>query len=412
MIIYFIFTFISKIFLSQSLCIEGENNCSKCNPITKLCIKCLTDVYSPDEKGGCQNSRKCISGKSNCLECNSESDLCKKCEEGNFPDKNGGCSYTDNCEISEKGKCLKCKENFILVGEVNYFNQGIKICKSLNLEIFKNCATINIDTGYCTACKEGYYLGEVDQKCCSTEFCTESIFNVCTKCNFGYYLDIKEGKCKEQNGIFQHCRESIDGKTCNICDEDYYFDENGKCIAINNCLRATNFICEECKYGYFLSIHKDSCTNTKNCYSGNKDLSICDKCEDNYYIDYQDGKCKSNIKDNEFKYCKEADNICYKCIIGYELGKDNKCSNSKNCAESDNRNCIECIENYYLGLDNICTDIEHCIYSEYYECVECKENYFYDINDKKCKYSKLKKFENCKSGYEIYNCIYFVMIFI
>ena len=138
MIIYFIINFISKTFLSQSLCIEGENYCFKCNPITKLCIKCITDVYSPDEKGGCQNSRKCIRGKN-------------KCEEENFPDKNGGCSYTDNCKISEKGKCLKCKENFILVGEVNYFNQGIKICKSLNLEYLKNCASINIDTGYCTS---------------------------------------------------------------------------------------------------------------------------------------------------------------------------------------------------------------------------------------------------------------------
>lgn len=57
---------------------------------------------------------------------------------------------------------------------------------------------------------------------------------------------------------FKHCLESIDDKTCNICNKDYYFDENGKCIAINNCLRDINFICEECKYGYFLSIHKDS----------------------------------------------------------------------------------------------------------------------------------------------------------
>ena len=109
MIIYFIITFILKTFLSQSLCIEGENYCSKCNPITKLCIKCITDIYSPDEKGGCKNSRKCIRGKNNCLECNSEGDLCKKCEEGNFPDKNGGCLIQIIVKYLKKENALNAK---------------------------------------------------------------------------------------------------------------------------------------------------------------------------------------------------------------------------------------------------------------------------------------------------------------
>ena len=128
----------------------------------------------------------------------------------------------------------------------------------------------------------------------------------------------------------------------------------------------------------FIKIH-DPCTYINNYYSGNKDLSIYDKCEDNYYIEYQDEKSKSNIEDNKFKYCKEEDNICYKFIKGHEQEKHNKYSKSKKCDESDNGNYIECLENNYLAFKNIFTGIEQCIYSEYFECVKFKENFIYDI---------------------------------
>ena len=42
----FIIVFINKIIFSQTLCSVGENNCSKCNPLTKLCVKCDKDVYT------------------------------------------------------------------------------------------------------------------------------------------------------------------------------------------------------------------------------------------------------------------------------------------------------------------------------------------------------------------------------
>ena len=102
------------------MCIEGENLCLKCNPVSKLCYKCEKDIYTPDEKGGCKNARKCIIGENQCLECNEEANLCKTCIDGYFPDENGGCSYTNNCEVSNDGNCLKCKEGYILVGNGRY----------------------------------------------------------------------------------------------------------------------------------------------------------------------------------------------------------------------------------------------------------------------------------------------------
>ena len=407
-IIFFIFLFL-KISLSISSCIIGENHCSKCNPITKLCTKCEKDIFIPDENGGCKFSHKCIVGKNNCEECNNEGDLCQKCTEGYFPDENGGCSYTDNCQISYEGKCLECKENFILIGEErkNYEKEKeIRICKSLYFGDLKNCEEINISTGLCKKCKEGFFLNEGDKKCTHTENCYESILDICIKCNKNYYLDKKELKCKYQTDNFEYCHESLDGIVCDICEEGYYFDEDKHCVEVNYCSKGQNgFICEKCLPGYFLSNYQNYylCSNTENCYMGDKDLGICNLCINGYYIDYKDGKCKSNEEDNDLKYCKIADGVCIECLENYFLGEDNRCSSSKYCAESINGKCIQCIDNYHMGLDNICIGIEHCIYSNGYFCTECENNYYYDFTEKKCQKDD-GIFKNCKSGYSASNC--------
>ena len=159
----FIIVFINKIIFSQTICSVGENNCSKCNPLTKLCVKCDKDVYTPDKNGGCENSKKCILGNNYCNECTQDESLCKICEEGFVPDNNGGCSYTNNCEISYKGECLKCKYNYILIGK-DTKNSNIKnnfiLCKSIHSEDLRNCENINMINGICTKCKEGFYLNK------------------------------------------------------------------------------------------------------------------------------------------------------------------------------------------------------------------------------------------------------------
>ena len=50
--IIIIFT-ILKICISLPKCIEGENYCLKCNPVTKLCVQCSLSVLIPNEKGEC-----------------------------------------------------------------------------------------------------------------------------------------------------------------------------------------------------------------------------------------------------------------------------------------------------------------------------------------------------------------------
>ena len=387
-------------------CQFGVNFCEKCHPITKLCVECEKNVYTPDENGGCKPLKKCIEENNHCFECNKENNLCQKCEESYYPDENGGCSYTNNCEISYEGKCLKCKKDYILLGKNDdyLFKDEISICKSLNHEDLKNCEIINTDNGICEKCKNGYFLNVGDRRCISIENCYESIFGSCIKCNYGFYLNKKEGKCYKQKGILLNCKETLNNKTCEICEDNYYLDELGMCCSIKYCQEKGDYYqCLKCIKGYFLSKNEDSCTREENCLYGDKDLGLCTMCENNYYIDFKDGKCKSNKEDNEFKYCEIADEICLKCKYGTFLGKDNKCSFSRHCSESNLGECFACEDKYYLGLDNIC-NIERCIYSNSDGvCIECEKNYYYNTKGNNCKISD-GKFENCKIGTEDGNC--------
>jgi len=54
---YLILSIILQLSVLSPLCEAEKNHCSRCNPITKLCIKCEKDIYIPDENGGCQNEK-------------------------------------------------------------------------------------------------------------------------------------------------------------------------------------------------------------------------------------------------------------------------------------------------------------------------------------------------------------------
>lgn len=210
----------------------------------------------------------------------------------------------------------------------------------------------------------------------------------------------KEEKCKNQTETFDYCLESIDGKTCDKCEDNYYLDENKKCIAVNNCLKSRNlYQCEKCESGYFPSYYGTSCVKTQNCYDGDKDMGICYTCDSKFYLDYKDGMCKSNQEDNEFKFCKIIkEYTCKECVENYQLGLDNKCSTTKNCVESINGVCTLCNRNYYLGSDHKCTKVEHCSLSNYnYECVECEDKYYFNATSNKCLVGE-GNLANCKEA--------------
>ena len=388
---YFLLISLNIISFSSPLCTEGENFCSKCNPVTKLCEKCKMDILIPDNKGGCEGQKKCIIGKNYCLECSSDNKSCKKCENNLYPDENGGCSYISNCELSYQGKCVKCAEDFILVGS------SVNICKSLNSEEFLNCVEIDTNTGLCKTCKEGYYLTTGDFKCIKTENCHEASYGVCTKCSMSYYLDKSVDKCQMKNSDWIYCQQTLDGQNCDLCDDDAYFDDEGKCVAVKYCSKGAQYAkCEKCKSNYYLSKYGNCCSKEPNCYLGDKDLGICTQCDNFFYIDFNDGKCKPNNIDNDFKYCYKADKECYECVSNTYLGEDKRCSTSNHCAESNYGTCKYCITGYHLGRDKICNNIDKCVVSNHYNsCEECETGYYFNVSSNTCQ-KEIDGYYNCK----------------
>ena len=273
----------------------------------------------------------------------------------------------------------------------------MQICKYIFNEDFKNCKQINYEKGYCDLCQENYYLTS-EQKCIKTNLCQESILGNCISCVNGYYYNRKDNICKSQFFNFMFCKQSYDNINCEICERKNYFDGEGVCIPVNYCSKSVNLACTKCIEGYYLTGNL-VCTNTNNCFEGDKDIGICNICRKNYYLDKNDYLCKLNIENNEFKFCKIAeDGKCVECEINYYLGEDFKCSPSKNCSESKNGICILCIKDNYLDLDNLCTNIEHCIHQSndgLIKCIECEDGYYYSPKYNKC-FEYNSKYNNCK----------------
>ena len=180
------------------------------------------------------------------------------------------------------------------------------------------------------------------------------------------------------------------------CEDELYYSQDGKCSITSFCAISRNdHSCKECLYGYYFSTDR-TCTNDINCKKGDKQTGFCSWCEDDYYLDLQEKKCKSNLDKEEFRFCKIVDNgICTTCESYYYFDQNNKCSITQNCITSKNGLCLKCKDGYYLGLDSKCTDVEKCIYSRNNECNECEDSFYYDRMDKLCKES-VDNFTNCK----------------
>ena len=394
--IFLLIFLLKKIIISNPSCESYINHCFKCNPRNSLCSRCeYPNILIPDENGGCIATQKCFIGKNYCYECETNGKKCKKCEEGYYPDENGGCSYTNFCKISYKGDCIECKENYLLIGQ----KFDLKFCKSIKSDDFLNCKEIGKERGLCIKCEEGFYLNKGDKKCTKIENCNESIFGNCISCINGFYLDKKENICKKQDNNLLYCKQTIDGKNCDICQDEFYSDENGKCSICNFCSKSINGTCEECINGYYLT-NNLFCSDTDNCYYADSENGICSSCNDNYYLDTKDFKCKSNKNNNEFQFCKKVENDrCVKCELPYNLDEEYKCCNTHKCAKSENGKCILCSKNYYLGKDNYCSSIKHCIYSKFSQCIECEDNYYYNIAKEEC-LEAIDKFYGCKISNE------------
>ena len=192
-----------------------------------------------------------------------------------------------------------------------------------------------------------------------------------------------------------YCKESLNGKICEICDDYYHLTDDYRCMKTNFCSKSEIFECKECKKGYYLAENK-ACSISENCHETDFETGYCNNCLEGYYLDLRDRKCKSNKDDDNYNFCKIVDGICISCEEGYYLSEDNRCSTSKNCELSKKGICTYCSSYFYLSKDKRCIRIENCLYSnELYECIECEDGFYYDIRMRGC-LEVDSNFTNCK----------------
>ena len=182
-----------------------------------------------------------------CLECNKDEKICSKCHSGYFvPDDSNDkllcekCSLT-NCEKCEGKKnndiCVLCKDNYISKNDINnkieYCNEK---CKEGENEKCKEC---DLNKNECLNCNSGFYLPSDDDiklecKSCSLEHCqichgTKSS-NICDSCEKNYEPELENNiikLCKYKSKA-ENC-EIGEGEKCLTCDEL----ETNKCGSCN-----------------------------------------------------------------------------------------------------------------------------------------------------------------------------------
>ena len=181
--------------------------------------------------------------------------------------------------------------------------------------------------------------------------------------------------------------------------ENFYTSKDGRMISTNFCDKSNeDKLCIKCIDDYYLTKDKISCTKEIHCSTGNKKTGLCNWCEDNYYLDLKDRKCKSNSENKELKYCKILNGgICSECDKYYYLTKNNKCTITSHCSKAKNGICLKCSDSFHLGLDKKCTNIKKCIYSNNNECIECEDGFYYERENKTCK-KAIGNFTNCKAN--------------
>ena len=402
----------------QSSCIKGKNFCVLCELATDLCKQCESEVFKPDDKGGCEGAKICKKNENHCSKCSNTSYICEICDENYYRDNNGGCANVEYCEISEDGNCKKCQENYALVYKGHYYLE----CVSMDTEELLHCEEYDV-YGHCLKCKDNYYLNAGDNKCSNTKNCLYSTNGTCDICNYDFYLDKSDKTnylclANNETNNFWKCISSEDGKKCDKCLSQYYLTENNICVKSKFCKLGVDSglgQCSICNDTYFLSEDKFSCTISDKCISGYGYSEKCQICKNGYYNNLTDGDCYSNQENNTQKYCFIYDEKCQQCIDNYYLSEDFNCASTKNCSESYLGICSKCIEGYYLGeLDDKCTNVKNCAKSDSnYYCEECNDGFFlygYDVcvddNEIDGKYKNCKRVpyttqicSECKDGF-------------
>ena len=299
-----------------------------------------------------------------------------KCEEGLFYSQDGKCSSTNFCyKTKADNSCSECIYGYHLSTDRSSCTNDI------------NCKTGDKKTGFCSWCKDDFYLDIKDNKCKSNlddknlKYCKIADGNVCIQCDNFYYL-AQDKKCS----ISANCSITNDS-LCAKCIDGYYLGLDYKCTNVEKCIYSSNNQCTECQDGFYYDMHDYLCKEMKDNFMHCKrnaeyDQNQCFVCKYDYYLSQLDYLCYDNTQPGPFYKCQKSNfygTFCMFCVEDYYIGNiDLNCSKIQGCLMSLNEDtCLKC-ERYYC-LDNVgnCTDNSYVIDEDkkyYYRCKMLNED--------------------------------------
>ncbi|CAD8182852.1 unnamed protein product [Paramecium pentaurelia] len=382
---------------------QGANTVAQSQPATtglclngfgwngQLCIPCMQvkNGYCTCTKyGGC-DTKVCDSSLTNCQ-------VLTNGQNSYILLRATGCNNYAWGDSNTSVICTQCSSGYFMVAG---------ICVQPN-----NCAQMNLVTGTCDTCVDGYYF-------------TQN-FQLQTLQSWDYYQNINQVIC---NKCLNNCKICTSGYTCVQCMDQYYWsptqsksalsstqnDSNaGQCLACNvnipSCVKCQNSTtCDKCLDGYYYTAPSDSTTKgtcTKcmsNCLSC-QNADTCDTCDTvNNYIYLQANNQNSCALCTSITGCKTCSTqsgqlTCTACQSGYVFDSQNVCKQCDvNCASNscsytnDQVQCSNCIATFVLKSNTSCnscgTGCSSCSYSDQAQtkitCGQCFDNYYKDDNN-------------------------------
>lgn len=422
---------------------KGVENCGTCTPPSAgsqiaTCSACPTGHKFNVAHTQCFTCeiQECLNcdGYNTCEKCDknsfivgeSYSKICVgTCPTGTFPFVNSNndkacysCSEPADDEATDIVRIVGCKECTISSNTLtcNACKQGYKLtstgCEQVCADVTGNCSpdactAVIGPISYCTNCKntkdyapiDGVckYISRYDTSGCKAE---GAIRGSCSECGEGYFLFMNG--CYKANqipgslvcssvGTGIPSANNLGAGLCNTCGLGYR-NSGGYCIPCNNqyCTEyiTNTCICKRCQDGALL-VHDqcvvlpDSGCMVPYCAKCEKSLTVCTKCEGNYYVTPLHGCIKdcgeilgyhNNATSGKCVRCKVKD--CYKC---HDSTQCLECSTGYGL--TDARQCVQCPENCFA-----------C--SHYNQCVTCKSNYI--LSDSKVCEPESKYNVSCK----------------
>ena len=265
-----------------------------------------------------------------------------------------------------------------------------------------HCAQYNEDKTKCISCDKGWGL-DSEEKCvectASCADCSEDATK-CKQCDAGHFLTEKH-ECEK---CALNCDECESETQCKKCVDTYFADNKGVCQKCDaNCEKCGPNGCEKCGTAF----HPNAagfCTNCKDtmphCLDCNSD-TVCDKCEDSFFVLKNSHECKScgpacasctSLNHCDIcadPHCVDCDSqTCRECKPGYFSDDEGKCQKcADNCSAcTDLETCNVCSKGYFhiqeFGLCEKCCP--HCITCNQSGCEKCAYQYFIDEDTGKC----------------------------